>query len=32
MGYAQTQSDVDPLLQAGEFPFLCEFTLSEFVR
>jgi GAF domain-containing protein len=32
MGYDETKSDVDTLLQAGEFPFRCEFTLSELAR
>jgi GAF domain-containing protein len=32
MGYDPTKSDVDALLQVGEFPFRCEFTLTELVR
>jgi GAF domain len=32
MSYDQTKSDVEALLQAGEFPFRCEFTLRELAR
>ena len=32
MKYDQTQSDVETLLKAGDFPFRCEFTLSELAR
>jgi hypothetical protein len=32
MGHDQTKSKVDALLQTGEFPFSCEFSLSELVR
>jgi GAF domain len=32
MSYDQTKSEVEALLQAGEFPFRCEFTLRELAR
>jgi hypothetical protein len=32
MSYDQTKSEVEALLQAGEFPFRCEFTLHELAR
>ncbi|MBI3030241.1 MAG: hypothetical protein HYY64_12080 [Candidatus Rokubacteria bacterium] len=32
VGYEQTRSEVEALLQAGEFPFRCEFSLRELAR